>query len=96
MQANMRGASLIDAQLDNAELTNANMQDAAKLDGAQLQGANLTGVHGLTPAQLATATLGDTTQLSPDLTLSIHRDLDAGACQTEKSAPGLGNKDVYA
>lgn len=61
-RACMRGATLVETQLQGADLSNADFQDA-DLNGAQLQGANLTGVQGLTAAQLATATLDDTTQL---------------------------------
>jgi len=64
--ADLTGANLTSTKLTNADLTGANLSNAdlrhAVLTGAKLTGANLTGAalvdaRGLTPDQLATATL---------------------------------------
>jgi uncharacterized protein YjbI with pentapeptide repeats len=64
--ANLSGADLTYTKLTGADLTGANLSDAdlrhATLTGAKLTGANLTGAalvdaKGLTPEQIATATV---------------------------------------
>ena len=64
--ANLTGANLTWTKLTNADLTGANLSNAdlrhATLTGAKLTGANLTGAvlvdaKGLTPEQLAVATI---------------------------------------
>jgi uncharacterized protein YjbI with pentapeptide repeats len=64
--ANLSGADLTWTKLTNADLTGANLSNAdlrhATLTGAKLTGANLTGAalvdtKGLTPDQVATATI---------------------------------------
>jgi uncharacterized protein YjbI with pentapeptide repeats len=64
--ANMSGANLTWTKLTGADLTGANLSNAdlrhatltgAKLDGANLTGAVLVDTRGLTPEQIATATV---------------------------------------
>jgi len=58
MRANLKGADLRGADLWMSDLKDTN------LEGADLRGANLTEVTNLTPAQLASAIIDETTQRS--------------------------------
>jgi uncharacterized protein YjbI with pentapeptide repeats len=60
--AHLEGAVLTGARLEEADLTGAHVE-TANFAGAHLEGAILVGVSGLTWAQLADATIDETTIL---------------------------------
>jgi len=70
--ANLSGANLAHADLRNAILTDANLL-VADLHHAVLTGANLLGVHHLTPQQVYAAISDSTTQLDPEVDVTMPR-----------------------
>lgn len=71
-RANLSGANLAGADLRNAILTGANLL-VADLQHTVLTGANLLGVHHLTPQQVYTAIFDSTTQLDPEVDVTMPR-----------------------
>ena len=69
--ANLSEAELIEAGLSGADLTKANLSGAA-LSKADLSGVNLTEVIGLTPQQLETAIIDETTRLADEQRATRH------------------------
>jgi uncharacterized protein YjbI with pentapeptide repeats len=66
--ANLEGANLSGADFSNANLRGANFANAS-LQGTILKGADLSEATNLTPAQLRTAILDETTKLPKELAL---------------------------
>jgi Pentapeptide repeats (8 copies) len=75
--ANLAGASLVGANLTDADLRGANLSGAnmlvADLHDAILYGAHLPGVRNLTPQQLYHASYDHTTQLEPEIDITLTR-----------------------
>jgi Pentapeptide repeats (8 copies) len=75
--ANLVGASLVGANLTDADLRGANLSGAnllvADLHDTILYGANLPGVRNLTPQQLYHASYDHTTQLDPEIDITLTR-----------------------
>jgi Pentapeptide repeats (8 copies) len=75
--ANLAGASLVGANLTDADLRDANLSGAnmlvADLHNAILYGAHLPGVRNLTPQQLYHASYDHTTQLDPEIDITLTR-----------------------
>ncbi|MGA2288435.1 pentapeptide repeat-containing protein [Bradyrhizobium sp.] len=66
--ANLEGANLSNADFSNANLRGANFKDT-NLTGTVLKGADLTDARNLTPSQLRTAVLDETTKLPGEFSL---------------------------
>lgn len=97
--ANLAGAFLYEANLEDAVLQNADLRGAwawrarlngAVLEGARLEGADLTGASGLTPAQLKTAHLDQTTKL-PEY---LRADFDWSAPAANPAPPASAPRPV--
>ena len=70
--ASLIGANLIDADLRGANLTGANLM-VADLQGAILYGANLRGARSLTTQQIYHAAYDHTTQIDPEIDVTMTR-----------------------
>ncbi len=90
---NLTGASLVGANLTDADLRGANLSGAnllvADLHDAILYGASLPGVRNLTPQQLYQASYDHTTQLDPEIDVTLTR---VPATPKHKTDPSIAPK----
>lgn len=90
--ANLSGASLVGANLTDADLRGANLSGAnvlvADLHNAILYGSNLLAARNLTVQQLSRANTDHTTQIDPELDITLTR-VPTARARTKNTDPSI-------